>query len=69
MSVFTVYFVDYAKQEKIPIGNVVERRQKNRPDNFLGLLKIARKTFAFRPGEAFHVVLEKNVLKGIENRI
>ena len=69
MLTFTVFFVDYVKREKIPIGKVVERRKKNRPNNLLGLLKIARKTFAFRPEDAFRVVLDKKVLMGLESRI
>ena len=64
MQTFTVYIVDYLKREKLPIGKVIERRKKNRPNNLLGLLTIARKNFALRPEEAFNVVLEKNVLMG-----
>ncbi len=62
MQTFNVYSVDYARREKIPIGSIVERRKKNRPENYLGLLKIARKAFASCPEEAFHVVLEKKAL-------
>ena len=69
MQTFTVYIVDYLKREKLPIGKVIERREKNRPNNLLGLLTIARKNFAIRPEEAFNVVLEKNVLMGPQNRI
>ena len=64
MQTFTVYIVDYLKREKLPIGKVVERREKNRPNNLLGLLTVARKNFAIRPEDAFNVVLEKNVLMG-----
>jgi len=64
MQTFTVYIVDYLKREKLPIGKVIERREKNRPNNLLGLLTVARKNFAIRPEEAFNVVLEKNVLMG-----
>jgi hypothetical protein len=66
---FAVYLVDYVNQGKIQIGEIVERREKLRPGNTLGLLKIARKTFAIRPELAYRVVLEKNVLKGPESRI
>lgn len=66
MQAFTVYLIDYVKQEKTPIGLVVERRKKNRPDNLLGLLKMARKSFAVSPQEAFQIVLERNVLRGAE---
>jgi hypothetical protein len=64
MRTFTVFLVDYVKREKIPIGEVVERRERNRPNSFLGLLKIAREAFAFPPEKAFRVVLGKNALLG-----
>jgi hypothetical protein len=67
MAAFTVYLVDYLKREKIPIGEVVERRKKLRPGSFLGLLKIARETFSDHPALAYRVVLEKNALKGPDN--
>ena len=68
MQAFTVYLVDYVKQEKVPIGEVIERREKLRPGNFLGLLKIARESFAVRPALAYRIVLEKKALKGPEGR-
>jgi hypothetical protein len=66
---YTVYSVNYVEREKSPIGSVIERRYKYRPDNLLGLLKVARKAFAGNPEKAFKVVLEKNVLLGLGSRI
>jgi len=54
--------VDYVNREKFPLGTVVERREKKRPGNLLGLLNVARKTFSVTPQSAFQVVLEKKVL-------
>jgi len=53
----TVYRVDYVRKSKVPIGQVVERRAKERGGNFFGLLRMARKTFASSPEEAFHIAL------------
>lgn len=64
MKSFNVYLVDYVKQEKVLIGEVVERREKLRPGNTLGLLKIARETFAIHPALAYRIVLEKSALRG-----
>ena len=66
---YKVYSVNYLDREKTPIGRVLERRNKYRPNNLLGLLKIARKAFVDNPEKAFHVVLEKRVLVGPESRI
>jgi len=53
----TVYHVDYVKQKKIPIGAVVERRKKDRPENLAGLLRIAREKYSSTPQEAFQTAL------------
>ena len=63
MQSFKVYLVDYVKQEKVLIGEVVERRMKLRPGNTSGLLQLARKAFAIRPSLAYRVVLDKSALK------
>jgi hypothetical protein len=66
---YLVYSVNYVEREKTPIGSIFERRNKYRPNNLLGLLKVARKAFAGNPEKAFHVVLEKNVLVGPGSRV
>ncbi len=67
MQTYTVYFMDYVKGEKTPIGMVVERRRKHRPDNVSGLLKIAREVFGSGPQSAIQIVLDKSVLMGPES--
>lgn len=69
MQSFAVYLVDYVKKEKVQIGEIIERREKLRPGNTLGLLKYARKAFAIRPEMAYRVVLEKTALKGHVSKI
>lgn len=55
----TVYRVDYAKQTRVPIGWVVERRRKDRGDNIIGLVRLARNRFARSPDEAFRIVVDE----------
>jgi hypothetical protein len=54
----TVFHVDYVKQKKIPIGTVVERRKKDRPDNMAGLLRMAREKYSSTPQEAFQTAVD-----------
>lgn len=63
MQTYDVYRVDYVKHHKVPMGKVVERRNRKRPDNILGLLRVARKTFGWNPDYDMHIVLDKNALK------
>ena len=58
----TVYHIDYVKQKKIPIGTVVERRNKNRPENLAGLLRVARKKYSSTPQEAFQTAVDASAL-------
>jgi hypothetical protein len=58
----TVYHIDYVKQKKIPIGTVMERREKNRPGNLAGLLRIAREKYSSTPQEAFQTAVDASVL-------
>jgi hypothetical protein len=54
----TVYQVDYVRKTKVPIGVVIERRTKERGDNILGLLRLARKAFASSPEEALKIAID-----------
>jgi hypothetical protein len=58
MKNITVYRVDYVRKMKVPIGSVVERREKERGDNIIGLLRKARKSFSSSPEEAFHIAID-----------
>lgn len=54
----TVYRVDYVRKLKVPIGMVVERRENERGDNIIGLLRKARKAFSNSPQEALHIAID-----------
>jgi hypothetical protein len=54
----TVYRVDYVRKMKVPIGTVVERRVKDRGNNIIGLLRLARKAFSTSAEEAFHIAVD-----------
>ncbi|HEU5360204.1 MAG TPA: hypothetical protein VFU42_03500 [Candidatus Deferrimicrobiaceae bacterium] len=54
----TVYRVDYVRKTKVPIGRVVERRTKERGDNIIGLLRMARKAYSSSPEEALHIAVD-----------
>lgn len=54
----TVYRVDFVRKTKVPIVRVVERRARERGDNLIGLLRLARKAFASSPEEALRIAVE-----------
>ena len=54
----TVFQVDYVRKTKVPIGMVIERRTKERGDNILGLLRLARKAYASSPEEALNIAID-----------
>lgn len=45
MKTYTVYRVDYVTKMRVPVGQVTERRQKERGDNEAGILKLAEKLY------------------------
>jgi len=58
MRTVTVYRVDYVKKTMIPIGEVRERRKKNRGGNLLGLLRLARRIYGTGPEDALHIAVD-----------
>jgi hypothetical protein len=54
----TVYRVDYVRKLKVPIGWVIERRKKDRGNNFIDLLRLARKTFTSSSEDALHIAID-----------
>ena len=59
MKNITVYRVDYVRKTKVPIGSVVERRSEERGNNLIGLLRLARKSYASGAQEAFQIAVER----------
>jgi hypothetical protein len=58
MRIVKVYRVDYVKKTKVPIGRVVERREKYRGGNLLGLLRLARKFYGTGPKDTIHIAVD-----------
>jgi hypothetical protein len=58
MKSITVYRVNYLTKTREPIGAVVERRRKDRGDNRMGLLRLARKAYASCAQEAFQIAID-----------
>ena len=57
MATFTVYSVDKARERKVQVGTLVERRRTDRGDNIVGLLKLAASRFKLSPGQKIQVKL------------
>lgn len=53
-----VYRVDYQKKKKEAIGTIFERRTKERGDNYLGLLRVARKMYARDLKDSLHIAID-----------
>jgi len=46
MNTFTVYRFDYIRQEREPVGKLLERRSKDRGHNTEALLRLARELYS-----------------------
>lgn len=55
----TVYRVDYVRKTKVPIGWVVERRNRERGNNLIGLLQVARRSYSASPQEAIQTAVDR----------
>jgi len=58
MLAVTVYRMDYTMKTKYPLGVVLEQRQTDRVNNYNGLLRLARSTFALEPADAVDIVID-----------
>ncbi len=58
MKIVTVYKIDRVKKTRVPIGVVVERRKKDRGENLLGLLRVARKTYSTSELDSIQVAVD-----------
>jgi len=57
MNKIVVYRVDDVTKKVVPVGSVEERRKFERGANLVGLIRVARKTFAAYPRESFYINL------------
>lgn len=46
MRTFTVYRFDYARQEREPVGKLMERRKEERGKNLSDLLRLAQSVYS-----------------------
>ena len=58
MNTVTAYQIDYIRKTRVPIGKVTERRRKERGDNLIGLLRLARTAYASSPEEALYIAVD-----------
>ena len=46
MKTYTVYRIDFLNKKKVPIGMLVERREKERNKNEADIMRLAQRLFA-----------------------
>jgi hypothetical protein len=52
-----IYRLDDVTKKEVFVGTVAERRKFERGANLVGLIRVARKTFAAFPKESFYINL------------
>ena len=57
MNKIVIYRVDDVTKKEVPVGTVEERRKFERGDNLVGLIRVARISFAVFPQESFFINL------------
>jgi hypothetical protein len=55
---YTVFRIDLIRQVREPVGMVLERRKRDRGNNFEGLLKLAKKIYPVPPDSHIVISLE-----------
>jgi len=58
MKFVTVYRVDYVRKTRVPIGWVAERRRKDRGNNLLGLIRLARNTYGKGDEDSIYITVD-----------
>lgn len=57
MRIVPVYRMNYITKTKVQIGVVEERRKTERGNNLVGLLRLARNTYAYSLNDAHEIVV------------
>ena len=57
MKTYTVYRIDFLDKKKIPIGMLVERREKERNKNEADILRLAQRLFAESSIDKLHITV------------
>lgn len=60
MKAYTVYRFDYDRQEREPVGKLVERRNKDRGNNIEALLRLAQKLYSTSSLDSHIVIAPEN---------
>jgi hypothetical protein len=58
---YTVYRFDYIRQEREPVGKLLERRVKDRGNNAEALLRLARKLYSTSSLDSHIVIIPDSV--------
>jgi len=54
---YKVYRIDFLNRKKVPIGTLVERREKERRNNETDLLRLAQKLYAESSFDKMHIIV------------
>ena len=54
---YTVYRLDFLNNKKVPIGTLIERRQKERRNNGDGMLRLAQDLYAESSFDKLHIIV------------
>ena len=65
MKTYTVYRFDYIRQEREPVGKLLERRSKDRGNNAEALLRLARKLYSTSSLDSHIVIIPDSVLSTV----
>jgi hypothetical protein len=56
-NIYTVYRIDSLNNKKVPIGRLVERRQRERRNNEDGMLRLAHELYAKTSFDKLHIIV------------
>jgi hypothetical protein len=57
MKTYKVYRIDFLNKKKVPIGTLIERREKERRNNQTDLLRLAQKLYAETSFDRQHIIV------------
>lgn len=54
---YTVYRIDFLNNKRVPIGTLIERREKERVNNEAGILRLAQNLYAESSIDKLHIIV------------
>lgn len=57
MKTYAVYRIDFLNKKKVPIGSLIERREKERSNNKADILRLAQKLYAESSIDKLHIIV------------